>query len=157
MQISASDLSGLPKASVAVLKDTVTGQSVYLRTVGQYGFTPRDGETGRTLELSVTPRGVQALAIQSLTAQSVSAGRGAQVMFTLSAPATCAATVMNIAGRTVRVIEQGKVRAAGNNVVLWDGRNQTGATAPPGMYLLQVTAAADTGESVRAISPMRLP
>ena len=60
------------------------------------------------------------------------------------------------AGRTVRVVEQGKPRAAGNNTVLWDGRSQTGVIAPPGMYLLQVTAEAESGEKVRALSPLRL-
>jgi subtilisin family serine protease len=156
VELRTPDLSRLPRGTVAMLEDPATGQSVYLRTVGRYAFTPRSGETERTLRLTVSPRTAQALAIQSLTAQALTSGRGAQVMFTLSSPATCSATVLNIAGRTVRTVEQGKPRTAGNQTVLWDGRNQTGATAPPGMYLLQVTAEAETGEKVRAISPLRL-
>jgi flagellar hook assembly protein FlgD len=93
--------------------------------------------------------------VQALTAQALRAG-GAQVAFSLSAPAACTVSVMNVAGREVRLLEEGKLRPAGNSTIVWDGRNQLGTKAPAGLYLLQVTARTPAGQSVRVVSPLKL-
>lgn len=155
VEITAPDLSRLPTDTMMVLEDLSTTQSVYLRTVANYRFTPREGETERSFRLTVAPRSAAALSVQGLVAQ---AGRGgsAAVSFTLSAPAATTVTILNLAGRPVRVLEEGKPRPAGNNQVLWDGRSGLGTSVPAGMYLLQVTANAPSGQNVRAMSTLRL-
>lgn len=155
VRLQAPDLSALPNDSVALLEDCSSGQTVYLRTSNAYSFTPREGEQTRRLRLSISPRSSAVLAVQGLGARQSRSG-GAQVVFSLSAPATCSASVLNVAGRKVRTLEEGKVRSAGNNVLLWDGRNQLGSKVPPGLYLLQVTAGTSSGQSAQAVQPLRL-
>lgn len=155
VELAAPDLSRLPVQAVAVLEDLTTRQTVYLRTVGKYAFTPREGETERSFELSVAPRGTASLVLQAVTAQAAPAG-GAAVSFALSSPAACTVSVLNMAGRTVRILEEGKARPAGNNALLWDGRSALGTKVPAGMYLLQVSASGPSGQSVRAMSALRL-
>ena len=155
VSVTTPDLSSLPRGSVALLEDLATGRTVYLRTVRQYSFTPASGETSRSLRLTVSPKSSGMLTVQALTAQTVRSG-GATVSFTLSNAATCSVLVMNIAGRTVRILEQEKVRAAGNNSVLWDGRSTAGTLVPAGTYLVRVTANGTSGESVQAMSTLQV-
>lgn len=155
VRVAAPDLSHLPRETTAVLEDLATGETVYLRTSADYVFTPRAGETVRQMRLTVSPREAGGLQVQTLSAEPNRTG-GAQVVFTLSAPAACTVSVMNLAGREVRRVEAGKLHPAGNSTVLWDGRNQVGAKAPRGMYLLQLTAKTPTGQSVTAIRPLNL-
>ncbi|MBU0608428.1 MAG: S8 family serine peptidase [Armatimonadetes bacterium] len=153
--VTAPDLSTLPRDAVALLEDLATGRMVYLRTVSRYAFTPGSGETARSFRLTVSPRSASALAVQSVVAQGTRAS-GAAFSFTLSSAADCTVTITNIAGRTVRTLEEGKLRPAGNNTLLWDGRSSLGTRVPPGMYLLQVNANGPAGENVRAMSTFRL-
>lgn len=155
VRVSTPDLSRLPRESTLVLEDLATGQTVYLRTSADYVFTPGAGESVRQLRLTVSPRAVGGLQVQALSAEPVRAG-GAQVSFTLSAPAACTVSVMNLAGREIRRVEEGKLHPAGNSTVLWDGRNQAGAKAPRGMYLLQFTAKTPTGQSVTSVRPLNM-
>ncbi|MEN6545939.1 MAG: S8 family serine peptidase [Armatimonadia bacterium] len=153
--LKAADLSHLPKGATAILKDLAGGQSVYLRTVGRYSFTPREGETTRSLQLTVSTQRTGQLMLQGVTAQSLRGG-GAQVTLNLSSAAAVDITIMNMAGRVVRLVEEGKTRPAGNNVVLWDGRTELGTRAPAGQYLAHETARSESGESVKAISPLKV-
>ena len=155
VRVMTPDLSALPHDLSVVLEDPASGQTVYLRTSGGYSFTPRARETTRELRLTASRGGVTALQVQSLSGLASRSG-GAQVAFTLSAAAACTVRVTNMAGREVRVVEEEKLRPAGNNIVLWDGRSHLGVKAPPGLYLLQVTAQTTSGQSVRAVSALRL-
>ena len=78
-------------------------------------------------------------------------GAGAQVVVTLSAPASCDVEVVNIAGRSVRVVRRGLVMSAGQNTVVWDGRSASGATVPNGMYLVRLSARDDSGIQVQSV------
>lgn len=155
VRVETPDLSSLPADLTPLLTDPVNGQSVYLRTSAAYAFTPRSGETERELKLTVSTERAAALQIGALTAAAVRSG-GAQIAFTLSAPAACTVSIRNLAGREVRQLEEGKVRPAGNNLVLWDGRSRLGVKAPPGLYLLEISARTETGQSVRTIGSLKL-
>lgn len=76
--------------------------------------------------------------------------------FALSAPATCAVRVMNIAGRTVRMIERDRLRPEGLNEVIWNGRSDLGTLVPGGVYLITVEAAGDDGSKVSAMGGLSL-
>jgi len=69
-------------------------------------------------------------------------------------PAECAVRVMNIAGRTVRTIEQGRTRPAGVNQITWNGRSEAGTKVPNGTYLVMVEAAGADGAKVQAMSSL---
>ena len=76
------------------------------------------------------------------------------MVFTLSASARCSVRVMNIAGRTVRLIEQDTLHPAGLNQVLWDGRSDLGPLVPGGVYLVTVQAAGEDGSKVQAMGSL---
>jgi len=95
-------------------------------------------------------RGPARAAVSGLVALPV--GRGAQVMFSLSAPAFVAVRVANIAGRPIRAICQAQEMATGRNVILWDGRTDNGRPVPSGTYLVQVTASTTQGGRANALA-----
>lgn len=67
----------------------------------------------------------------------------ARVAFTLPSASTASLEVHDIGGRRVRVLWRGAI-AAGTHEFRWDGRTDSGAVAPPGVYMLRVEAAAAT-------------
>ncbi len=66
-----------------------------------------------------------------------------EARFTISLPAAAAAraTVFNPAGRRVAVLWAGDARPAGSQLLRWNGRDDGGRAAPPGLYALEVSAA----------------
>jgi hypothetical protein len=93
-------------------------------------------------------------ALSSLTAIPTPHG-GAQIVFSLSAPAEVTARVLNIAGRPVRALAP-LTAEQGLNTLLWDGKNGTGLAAPGGRYLVEVTARGPNGAQTRALTPLHL-
>lgn len=148
VEVYCPDAGAIPAGYAVILSDPVSGADVNLRT-GRYRTRLRAGEGSRPMELRLTRTG-GALTLTSLTVQSNRAG-GAQVMFTLSAPAECTVRVLNIAGRTVRVLERGEPHAAGVARIIWDGRSDSGVAVPNGMYLVRVDAAAEDGTRTQAV------
>ncbi|MBM3476583.1 MAG: hypothetical protein FJX75_25190 [Armatimonadetes bacterium] len=95
----------------------------------------------------------------SLTVAGVSAAptaAGAQLTFTLSAPANVSVTVTNVAGRRVKAVCVERACSAGLNTLLWDGRTDAGLAAPAGAYIVQVQARAVNGAAARTLAPLRL-
>lgn len=155
VRVSVPDLSGVPANQTVTLEDMAVGRRLSLRTASAYEFTPRSGETTRDLRLTVSRTPQSVLLATGLVAQQTRGGY-AQMSFTLSAPAHCSVTVLNMAGRMVRAVEQDVLRPTGSNVVLWDGRSQTGTTVPAGLYLVQLEARSSTGESAKSLTTLRV-
>jgi len=121
--------------------------------------TPTDGkEDGPTGEDTVTIEGSSAvaetLAVSGLVAQPTAAG--AQMVFTLSADANVIAEVMNIAGRSVRVVLSERPMASGTNTLVWDGRNSAGLKVPAGTYIVRVRAADAAGAQSQALRTLQV-
>jgi hypothetical protein len=87
---------------------------------------------------------------------AVPTASGAQVVLSLTAPAGVDARVLNIAGRPVRTLCQGKAFAAGAGTLLWNARSDTGLSVPGGTYLIEITARAADGSCSRALATVRL-
>ncbi len=155
VRISVPDLSVVPANQTVTLEDLAVSRRMSLRTTSGYEFTPRSGETSRDFRLTVSHAGQGVLVATGLVAQQTRGGY-AQMSFTLSAPASCSVSVLNMAGRTVRIVEQGVLRPTGSNVVLWDGRSQTGTKVPAGLYLVQLEARSSTGESAKSLTTLRV-
>jgi len=149
LELWCPDLTQVPSGYHLLLEDIAAGSQVDLGRTGRYQCVLRDKEQARSFVLRLT-RSAGVLTLSSVVAQPTRAG-GAQVTFALSAPAACNVRVLNIAGRTVRVLEQGRSRPAGLNEVLWDGRADAGARVPNGTYLVMVEAAGTDGAKVQAI------
>jgi Tol biopolymer transport system component len=87
---------------------------------------------------------------------AVPTAHGAQVVFTLSAPASVEAHVLNVAGRPVRTLVADKPFDAGTQTLLWDRRSDTGLAVPSGLYLLHLTAYTPDGTQSSAVSAVAL-
>ncbi len=148
VEVWCANPDAIPSGYAVTLCDPATGQRVSLRT-GRYRTTLREDESVRALDLRLTRTG-GALTLSSLTAQPTRAG-GAEVAFTLSAAARCTVKVLNIAGRTVRVLESDRQREAGSAQVVWDGRSDSGVAVPGGVYLMQVEALGADGTRTQAV------
>jgi hypothetical protein len=81
---------------------------------------------------------------------------GAQITFTLSAPATVEVRVLNIAGRPIKTIAPGRECEAGLNTVTWTGMSDAGLRVPAGRYLVEVRARSAEGSESRAIAAVGL-
>lgn len=122
-----------------VLKKVGTTR-LYAETDWTDGPTITDGAAGGT--------------VSALAATPTRAG-GAEIVFSLSGPATATATVRNLAGRPVRVLPPTEGQA-GMNTLLWDGRSSSGTQVPSGSYIVEVAASAPDGSQSRALTPLRM-
>jgi len=87
--------------------------------------------------------------VSSLSAVPTAAG--AQIVFTLSAPASVQAEVLNIAGRPVKLITPGTQFEAGTQTMIWTGQTDAGLQTPSGRYLIRLTARGEDGTSTQAL------
>ncbi len=83
-------------------------------------------------------------------------GRGAQVLFSLSAPASVSVRVTTIAGRPIQTLCVAQEAEAGRNTILWDGLAASGLSVPSGRYLIEVTASGTDGARSRALTSISI-
>jgi murein DD-endopeptidase MepM/ murein hydrolase activator NlpD len=81
---------------------------------------------------------------------------GVQVTFGLSSAAEVGARVLNLSGRPVRALCQGRACAAGSNTLLWNALSDSGLPVPNGTYLVEVTARGADGAQSRAVAMVRV-
>ncbi len=139
-------VDGVPEDYAIMLRDRDGGRTYDVRRHRRIEFV---GTSARHLELLCEISARRTLAVQSMSVRP--AGRGAQVVFTLSAPAYCDVEIMNIAGRRVRRVRSAALMPAGRNVVTWDGRGDAGTLVPAGRYLVRLRARAEDGSIVQAL------
>jgi flagellar basal-body rod modification protein FlgD len=90
-------------------------------------------------------------------ADHVTLAAGGKGNFEVTVPAATSDTTAIIAdqsGRVVRTLPLG-AHAAGTFAVPWDGRDDSGATLPPGDYVLTVSATGTDGAKVAAAAAIR--
>ncbi len=144
----------IPDGWAVTLEDRATGDTVDVRRGARYALTLGSAERQRPLTLRLT-RTAGPLTLSSLSVVPSRAG-GAQMSFTLSAPASCTVRVLNIAGRTVKVLQEARQMPAGTSQVVWDGRSDAGMAVPNGMYLMQIEAASDDGNRTQAMRSLAI-
>ncbi|MBM3501119.1 MAG: hypothetical protein FJX74_20905, partial [Armatimonadetes bacterium] len=125
----------------------------WYRFVASDGFSAAQGVPTQWTRGPVIDSGAAAAQITSATA--VATGRGAQITFSLSTPATVRAEVLNVAGRPVRTLAP-KDCDAGSRTLLWDGMSAAGLPVPDGLYLISLTARDAGGGEARALSRVYL-
>lgn len=153
VKLNWPDLSVLPRDCRPILRDVATGASVYMRTSNGYSFALRSGETRRRFVIDISPKAGELLAIRSL--QTGSGGGGAQIFYTLSAPAAVDIEIINLAGRAVRRLQSG-TPSSGACTAAWDGSTDSGSKAPAGTYLVRLSARSDDGQAVNAVQALAL-
>ena len=128
---------------------TANGQTWKCRVVASDGVNQAPAVEKRFTISSTGTAGVAAAMVTSLSA--VPTARGAQIVFTLSAPAEVQAEVLNIAGRPVKLITPGSAMAAGTQTMVWTGQSDAGLPVPNGTYLVRVTARGADGSSSQGL------
>lgn len=117
-----------------------------------------DGSLGRVdfnpLRGGIAPTG-SALALTASAATPTAAG-GAEIVFSLSAPAQITACVLNIAGRPVATVARERGSGAGPQRLLWSGRSDSGTCVPAGAYLVRLTARNEAGQQATALMGVRI-
>ena len=61
------------------------------------------------------------------------------------------AEIYDLMGRSTRVLDTGRAVPPGEHVLRWDGRDASGAPAAPGIYLVRLTAGAESGGVKRIV------
>jgi len=152
--ITWPDLSQVPPEYMVTVRDLDSGTAVSARHQPAYVFMADTDNGVRHLEIEFTKRSGACLVVSALSARPTASG--GQLSFRLSQAASCDIRVLNIAGRPVRVLEASRLRPAGDNVVVWDGRDQMGCQVPNGLYMVHVTARSDDGVISNAVTAMRV-
>ena len=143
------DLKEVPRGVTLTLEDLDTGQRQDMRQSASYQFN--SGSSGvRHLAVVAERRVAGVLGITGLSVSKASRGRTLSISLTLSQPAWVTVEVMNLGGESVRLVKTEEPLAAGQNEVVWDGRDERGALVPAGSYNCQVTAKDEAGEIVNA-------
>jgi hypothetical protein len=116
-------------------------------SLGRVDYNPLSGGVRPT-------GGTEAVFVSSVAA--VPTAGGAEIAFSLSAPARVTVSVLNIAGRPIAALAQERAVAAGLQRLAWNGQSATGARAPSGVYLVTIEARSATGATSRALTRLAL-
>jgi hypothetical protein len=115
-------------------------------SLGRVDFSPLAG--------GVLPTGAT-LALTGLAALPTRSG-GAELAFSLSAPAGVTVSILNIAGRPVATAAHERSCGAGLQRLTWSGRSDRGIAVPNGTYLVRVVARDGAGAEASGIGALSL-
>ncbi|HJN16790.1 MAG TPA: FlgD immunoglobulin-like domain containing protein, partial [Armatimonadota bacterium] len=115
--------------------------------LGTVDFDPLKG--------GVAPTGGTDGVVQLTSLTALPTAAGAEVVFSLSAPAQVAVEILNIAGRPVASLPP-RDAEAGINRVTWNGLSNHGTAAPAGRYVVRALAATPEGDQAAALATLSL-
>jgi hypothetical protein len=151
--LRVSNLLRLPRGVNLALVEEQSGMRRPLRTSAPLTLiAPPEGGVFRFTIEPVSNR-----VLLRLLNPSVRGGSRAGEAFTLSVAITAEAQVqvqIRAGSRTVRTLGDHRVRSAGLQQFVWDGRDDAGIQLPPGSYLAEITAIGAEGQIARAAIPI---
>lgn len=153
VKVSLPDLSQVPRDKSIVLVDVTTGKRLWARTMNAYTYNSGEGGA-REFRLEIGTSANAGLAVSLAPAEARNGG--VALTYTLTKPANVEISIMNLAGRVIRVINSGTQATAGVNSVMWDLRSQTGSKVPAGRYLMTIKASGDDGQQVSAVAALQV-
>jgi glutamine cyclotransferase len=142
-----------PRRGMTYARQVWLGPGTYwYRFVASDGFSSARGVPSQWTKGPIirAPGAAQVTALSALPT-----AMGAQVSFTLSAPATVQAEILNLAGRPVQALRPRSFEA-GVNALVWDGKSAAGLPVPGGVYLVNVVARGEDGAESRALGRVYL-
>jgi hypothetical protein len=117
-------------------------------SLGRVVYSPLMGGELPTEEASV-------LAIAGALALPADTG-GAEIVFSLSAPAAVTVTVLNIAGRPVATVCRERGTDAGVQRVVWNGEAAQGTRTPSGTYVVRIAVRSSDGVQASGLCTLRM-
>lgn len=155
VRLSWPGLRSLPDSVGLTLVDLTSGAAVNLRARASYGWQPVAGEAARRFRL--TAQRVSATPLRVLELHGGGArGRAVAFRYQLSAAARTTLLLRGANGRLLRTLEHDQAHPAGPQATSFDGRDSEGRPLPAGRYQLELVAVDEQGNSVRAVSGVRL-
>ncbi len=148
VEVVLPDLSEVPQNLNVTLVDVAAGKRIYARTTPSYVYSSGQGGA-REFRLEVQPRKTAGLSLRTAGAQ-VRANLAA-VTYVLSADAEISARVINLGGRPIRTLAQGKAVAAGTNALNWNLLSDAQTRVPNGPYVIQIEAVSPDGQRVNVV------
>lgn len=121
-----------------------------MRTQTAYRFVPSEGEGERRFKVVAEVGRGKVLQVIGLRAEPLRGG-GIGIGFTLTKGAKVRVEVVSLAGKRVAVVEEGRMREAGEVRMVWRGEDERGRRVPWGVYLVKVEAEDEEGRVVRAV------
>ncbi|MEP0767130.1 MAG: hypothetical protein HRF45_11385 [Fimbriimonadia bacterium] len=145
------NLSQLPKDVGFRLTDLQTGAVRNLRNVSAYTFQMTEGQ--RRFKLEMTPAAPSRVMITSLNVTQTRGVGGVNVQYSLSADATTTVRILSASGQVVRTLSTGRAESRGVQQHVWDTRDASGVSMPPGTYVIEVAAITEDGQVARVVRP----
>lgn len=149
--LSWPDLAAWPAHQSLVLTDLESGRRQHLRTTSHYVYQAIGPV--RHFRLSVTSRGRVGL-ITNLLASS-SRGGAVNFTFTLTEAVDVEVEITGLQGQWIRTLSR-QAGTAGQNSVLWDGRDAQGRRVPNGTYLAHVFVVTEDGRQAVASRTVKM-
>ncbi len=143
------------------LTDPVTGQSVNMRTNTAYQFQMAAGAATRSLTVTAGENtGTGRPVLSGLMVNQV-AGRGTSgtiynIQFSISRAAQVNVEVLGLNGRSLATVAPSRAVTAGQNQMVWNGRDAAGRALPSGVYTLVINAVTESGQTTRLTYPVTL-
>lgn len=142
------NLRGVPGDVQLTLVDLQSGARRHMRTTSGYTYNTGAFAGGRAFQVVAT-RGQRAMQVVSMQAVP-QRGRGVSVGFSLTAAATVDVVIESLTGRRVRTVERRYEAGAGQNAVVWDGRDDQHRPVPAGQYRCRVLCQTPDGQQAVA-------
>ncbi|HLJ55934.1 MAG TPA: FlgD immunoglobulin-like domain containing protein [Chthonomonadaceae bacterium] len=151
--ISWSNTAAVPRGMRLTLVDQSTGAHRVMNSTSSYTFHAAANETARTFQVIAEPHASSLIQIMNLRAIAP-LGRAVGMTVAFETTTDAEATVeIQLGGRTVRHLAQGRAVTAGVSQFVWDGKDDQGRGLPGGSYLINVTARTAEGAQTRQIIP----
>lgn len=152
--LSWEGLRYVPRRYKVTLRDEVTGQTVPMQ--GRASYRYRAGEAGSTryFQITLEPQASSGTLlfsnVRTETSGQTRSQSGTTVRFTLSQDAEVIGTVRSLSGKVVaNLAGDSRAIARKETSLRWTGRAQDGGALPAGAYVLDISARATDGSSVR--------
>lgn len=139
-----------------ILTDVEGKQTVDLRTRASYTLPASSSPITHHFQLVAQRATRQMLELMDLSARvnmTRGVGTSANISYTLSAPATVQVNILQN-GRTIRTLETGVSRAAGESEAAWDLKDSRGIGVAASTYMVEVRAMDKEGHVVRRVAPL---
>jgi subtilisin family serine protease len=156
VSVTWNPAGSLPRNLKLTIKDEATGQVADMRTRSSLTFNSGSSPSPHRFTITASTQVSGFPRISNLSVRpsggSRAAGTANVIEFTLSGDATYEVKILSATGGTVGTVAS-RAASAGDQRLIWNGKDAAGRSVAAGTYLVQVRAISPDGEVVRVIQP----